>query len=107
VLVTPWFINIVVLPGEGTASHTGDTIYHDLPAGRFPFIVGEEEGLGQIHSCSLFSPVFEFTDHAVAIETAKVALAEIMTGPELEKDLPENPGRRSMLGLNNLAGEAS
>jgi [NiFe] hydrogenase assembly HybE family chaperone len=103
VLVTPWFMNIVVLPGGAGTARNGETVFHDLPAGRFPFIAGEEEGLGPLHSCSLFSPVLEFLDHDTAVETAKAALAEVMT--DARPETADNPSRRALLGLGAAAAE--
>lgn len=78
-LVTPWFINLVVLPGDGAwrSVPDRDSVWYAFPAGRFEFIAGSESGLGPYHACSLFSPVGEFGDHETARETARVALESL------------------------------
>jgi [NiFe] hydrogenase assembly HybE family chaperone len=76
VLVTPWSINIVLLPGEGawTSLAAGAERFVAFPAGTFRFIAAHEASIGESHSCSLFSPVLEFTDHEAARLTAEAAL---------------------------------
>jgi [NiFe] hydrogenase assembly HybE family chaperone len=76
VLVTPWSINVVLLPGSGPwpALRAGSERFVDLPAGRFRFIAAHDEALGEYHACSLFSPALEFADHETARATAVAAL---------------------------------
>jgi len=79
VLVTPWSLNLVLLPGEGpweTLAMGGER-FAALPAGRYRFIAGVDEELGEYHACSLFSPVLEFADHESARATAEAALAAL------------------------------
>jgi [NiFe] hydrogenase assembly HybE family chaperone len=78
-LVTPWFINLVVMPGTGAwqAVAQRESVWYSFPSGRFQFIAGSERGLGEYHACSLFSPVQEFGDHETARETARLAVESI------------------------------
>jgi len=81
VLITPWFLNLMLLPAEGddwSGLRVGEKVEHVFPSGRYEFIVGEEAGLGRYQMCSLFSPVFEFADQEAAVATARAALAAIM-----------------------------
>jgi [NiFe] hydrogenase assembly HybE family chaperone len=80
VLVTPWFMNLIMLPVEadGVARRVGDKTSLSLPSGRYDGIWGYEEGIGGYWSCSLFSPMFEFAEQETAVATADAALAEIM-----------------------------
>jgi [NiFe] hydrogenase assembly HybE family chaperone len=80
VLVTPWFMNLVLFPrqrehwqpvGERESRH------HVFPAGVFEFIGSHDAELGDYQACSLFSPMFEFTDHAAAHDTAVAALGAL------------------------------
>jgi [NiFe] hydrogenase assembly HybE family chaperone len=84
VLVTPWCMNVVLLPGEGewTPLPPGGERFADLPAGRFRFIAGHDEELGEYHACSLFSPALEFADHEAARATAIAALEALFAAPE-------------------------
>ncbi len=95
VLLTPWFMNLVLLPLDGeeyakNAPQVGEKLFVNLPAGQVEFIVGYEEAIGHSLSCSLFSPVFEFEDQAAAEETAMAALAEILNqAAETEDEDPD------------------
>jgi [NiFe] hydrogenase assembly HybE family chaperone len=76
-LVTPWFINLVVMPLDPAAWRSAperDNVPYPFPTGLFNFIAACEPGLGEYHACSLFSPVLEFADQATARATARLAL---------------------------------
>lgn len=94
VLVTPWFINVMLQPGsEAMATDwagltPGASVQHRFPAGDFPFLVGEEAGIGRYQMCSLFSPVLEFEDQAAARIAAEAALAALLAPPT------DTPGER-------------
>ncbi len=79
VLVTPWSMNLMLLPGEGAWKPlaAGAERFAAFPAGRFRFIAGHDEVLGESHSCSLFSPTLEFADHKSARLTAEAALVAL------------------------------
>ena len=76
ILVTPWSINILLLPGRGDWPRlaTGSERFVELPAGRFRFIAAFDAALGEYHACSLFSPALEFASHEAARATAAAAL---------------------------------
>ncbi len=78
VLVTPWFMNLVLLPGtaEWPQLRVGDKVRQCFPSGCYEFTVGDEPGVGRYQGCSLFSPMLEFEDQAAAVATA----AEVMRG---------------------------
>lgn len=81
VLVTPWFMNLMLLPAEGDdweALRIGDKQLHRLPSGPYEFILGEEAGIGRYQICSLFSPMFEFADQATAVATAEAVMQGLM-----------------------------
>ncbi|MDQ6970951.1 MAG: [NiFe]-hydrogenase assembly chaperone HybE [Mariprofundus sp.] len=74
VLITPWFMNLMLLPGEDDDWSTfqiGSKHLFSFAAGSFEFIVGEEPELGHYMSCSMFSPMFEFESHEAAVITAE------------------------------------
>lgn len=77
VLVTPWFMNLVLMPrlrerwqpiGERESRH------YVFPSGVFEFIGSSDVELGDYQACSLFSPMFEFATQAGATDTAAAAL---------------------------------
>lgn len=86
IVVTPWFMNLVLAPRkEGAlpdAAH-GATRAVSLPAGRVDFITGVLDGFGPIWTCSLFSPMSEFLDHAAASATAEASLEELLAAPAI------------------------
>ena len=92
VLITPWFMNLMLVPRAAdettTAGHSGDTSTVAFPAAELEFIDGEETGIGRYRMCSLFSPVFEFEDHAAAVETASAVLEQLLTPAGEDDDRP-------------------
>ena len=94
-LVTPWCINVMLLPRDEAVAEAwaalqlGAAVGHVLPAGGFRFIVGEEAGLGRFQMCSLFSPVLEFEDDAAAVATAEAALEALFAAPEEKRPSDE------------------
>jgi [NiFe] hydrogenase assembly HybE family chaperone len=118
ILVTPWFMNLVylplVLPGAGEAVlGVGQKARHQVGSETFEFIGAHEDGLGAFACCSLFSPMFEFEDHAAAIATANEVLKLLRTpapGPACVRDAKAEvaPSRRSFLfGRGAPRAEAS
>lgn len=95
VLVTPWFMNIMLLPCDATretqARATGTKQYFTFPAGQFEFIHGEEAAAGSYWMCSLFSPMFKFGDQETAEAAAIAALNALF-----EKDGETSNAEREM-----------
>jgi [NiFe] hydrogenase assembly HybE family chaperone len=78
VLITPWFMNLMLLPGEATdcaACSDGDVRELQLPSGKYRFVAGLLEGPGVCFSAALFTTVEVFPDQA----TARAVAAEVMT----------------------------
>ncbi len=110
VLVTPWAINLMLLPGSGPwpdAAPLSKQVWQ-FPSGDYPFVNAGDAGFGPYQSCSLFSPVLEFESMEAACATALAALLALlrppMTLPEaLPEALPEDaapaaePSRRRWL----------
>jgi [NiFe] hydrogenase assembly HybE family chaperone len=96
-LVTPWCINLVLLPTRRRSVWTpvapGIERQVTFASGAYVFIGALEDGVGEYQTCSLFSPVFEFSDHAAACATARAALAELLRAapPEQTVTEPEPP----------------
>lgn len=108
VLVTPWCMNIMLLPGDEswTDWRLGAAVQRNLPAGTFGFIGGEEPALGRYLMCSLFSPMQEFADQAAALATAAAAAKELLaSAPAAMQEAPRS--RRALFGLpGEIPGEA-
>lgn len=101
VLLTPWFMNLILLPAPGQAcAPPGQSRRHLIGGERFDFIGAHEPGFGDYEMCSLFSPMFEFADQAAARATALEVL-RVLRGAELERQArlaaQPRPGRRGFL----------
>ena len=87
-LVTPWFLNLVLLPGDGddwSALIPGAKELIEFPSGRYEFVHANRKGVGAYKACSLFSPMFEFASMLQATETASAALVSLFD-PSLRED---------------------
>jgi [NiFe] hydrogenase assembly HybE family chaperone len=92
VLVTPWCMNLALTeaePAAWPALRVGEKFTQIFPAGRFEFILGRETLLGtgrrgETLMCSLFSPMFEFANHAGARATALACLDALFDESNLE-----------------------
>ena len=88
VLLTPWFMNVVLLAREDETENrpAGSKQTFAFPAGSFEFILGREEGIGPHWMCSLFSPVLEFADQETAEAAALAAIDELFSDARLSPD---------------------
>ena len=80
VLITPWFMNLMLLPRVPAAWRPigeRETRHYVFPAGVFEFIGGRHAALGDYQACSLFSPMFEFTTQTGAHDTAAAAIGAL------------------------------
>jgi [NiFe] hydrogenase assembly HybE family chaperone len=80
VMVTPWFMNLMLLPRVAARWQPiaeRESRHYRFPAGVFEFIGGRDAALGDFQACSLFSPMFDFADHAAAAATAEASLAAL------------------------------
>lgn len=95
VLITPWFMNLLLLPGPDSNwrdEPPGAKIERRFPYGAFDFTVGNEAQLGKYALCSLFSPMFQFENQAAALSAAQAALQGLLTAPT-----PRAVSRRDLL----------
>jgi [NiFe] hydrogenase assembly HybE family chaperone len=104
VLVTPWFMNLVRLPLRNAAATDGLLAAERQKATRqfgntdFEFIGSFEVRIGAFEVCSLYSPMFEFADHAAATATAQEVLNQLhRSAPEPASTAPAVPSRRGFL----------
>ncbi|MGX4769215.1 [NiFe]-hydrogenase assembly chaperone HybE [Bradyrhizobium guangdongense] len=85
IMVTPWFMNVVMPASAVAQARSGTTLRIRFPAGDIEFTFSEVAQMGRIASCSLFSPMFQFADMASARATAEAALAELMLPADSEE----------------------
>ncbi|MDD2761765.1 MAG: [NiFe]-hydrogenase assembly chaperone HybE [Methylomonas sp.] len=88
ILITPWFMNLMLLPGMGsdwTERWPGSKFEEAFPYGVFEFTVAGEPQLGCYAQCSLFSPMFQFQNQDDARNAAQAALQALLTPPKLSR----------------------
>jgi [NiFe] hydrogenase assembly HybE family chaperone len=77
VLVSPWFMNLVLLPGPGddwSGLAPGSRQTWALPDGEYPFVVAAAGEVPRHQNLALFSAVTDFPD----METARAVAREVM-----------------------------
>jgi [NiFe] hydrogenase assembly HybE family chaperone len=101
VLITPWFMNLVWLPLQRVdyKARVGSKFPRYVGSECFEFIGAHESEIGGYESCSLFSPVFAFDDHATAVATAWSVLNTLRqpVSPLPASETPQAPARRAFL----------
>lgn len=106
VMVTPWFINLMLLPHDAAAPapQQGAKHRHRFPAGDYEFIGAHDEAIGDYEMCSLFSPVLEFADHEGAREVARLALAALLdpATAAAQTDEPAAPSIRAPMSKRDF-----
>ncbi len=107
ILITPWFMNVVLLPREKIsinysliASPTDEV----LPSGAWQFMYGGDDVIGLYKSLSLHSPMFAFKNQTHAQIEAERRLHSLFTAPACQLTdkpatgaSPRNPERRYIL----------
>jgi len=98
VIVTPWFMNLTVLPSaeDQKAWVAGGSVRLGFPSGAYDFVVNKLDDVGLIGTCSLFSTMLDFTDHEAAQLAAKT-IADAVFEPEQPAPAP-SVSRRQLLG---------
>jgi [NiFe] hydrogenase assembly HybE family chaperone len=108
IIITPWFLNMAAVErGAACAAvlnSSPTSVRVSFPAGNVEFDVVEIQGFGRFASCSLFSPMVEFSDQNAARQTAQAALGALFDS-HLREDSVERPAsgaavidRRALLG---------
>ena len=80
VLITPWFMNLVLLPAEGEqwcAVTFGDSVVWQFNAGEYEFTPAVLEDVGIHLSTPLFSTVQDFPDQETARQVANEVLRQL------------------------------
>ncbi|MEM6482907.1 MAG: [NiFe]-hydrogenase assembly chaperone HybE, partial [Pseudomonadota bacterium] len=71
VLISPWFMNLVQLPGDDedwSQLKAGEKEIQTFPSGEYEFMHNRREMTGGYKACSLFSPMGEFQSQMQAQE---------------------------------------
>jgi [NiFe] hydrogenase assembly HybE family chaperone len=83
VLISPWFINLVLLPGpedDWSEIRVGTGAVWEFPAGEYEFHAGDLEGVGPHFTAALFSTVADFPDQETARAVAENVMARLFGG---------------------------
>ncbi|MEY4578898.1 MAG: putative HupJ protein [Pseudomonadota bacterium] len=82
VLITPWFMNLVLLPlARSEQRAVGLKTQRVIGSLEIEFTGAFEPAVGAFACCSLFSPVSVFADHEAALATAREVLRGLATQP--------------------------
>lgn len=110
VLVTPWCMNLTLLPGDGmdwSGLRTGAKETIRFPSGEYEFLHAVRPGAGPYKGCSLFSPMEAFASQLQAGDVARAVLVALLDPaggeprPEAAAPAPaaaRAPSRRAFLG---------
>ncbi|MEM1065255.1 MAG: [NiFe]-hydrogenase assembly chaperone HybE [Pseudomonadota bacterium] len=93
VLVTPWFMSIVVLPaaGEDWGTLTPGACEHlAFPSGRYEFL-HDRAGPSGFKSCCIFSDMAQFASQAVAIAVAERLVSALLAPDEMHGNSATQP----------------
>jgi [NiFe] hydrogenase assembly HybE family chaperone len=91
VLVTPWFMNLILAPRDDAAwtrVKPGKTRTYHFPAGAYDFIGARDDVAGEYQMCSLFSPLLHFDDQATARLVAGLAREALFDSAHAENAQP-------------------
>ncbi len=128
VLIAPWFMNLVLLPGpdqDWSALVPGEKETIAFPSGDYEFLHNTRDLTGPYKACSLFSPMADFSSHLQAQEVARAVMVALFDGanraetdraaeirsareaelaPPAEPEIAAAPSRRALL-TGGLSGE--
>ncbi|MEM1129131.1 MAG: [NiFe]-hydrogenase assembly chaperone HybE [Pseudomonadota bacterium] len=80
VLISPWFMNLIQLPGEDedwSGLQAGAKELIVFPSGEYEFTHNAREMIGGYKACSLFSPMGEFQSQMQAQEVARAVMVAL------------------------------
>ena len=80
VLISPWFMNLVQLPGDGedwSDLTPGAKELIAFPSGDYEFIHNTRDMTGGYKACSLFSPMGDFSTQLQAQEVARAVMVAL------------------------------
>lgn len=94
VLITPWFMSIVILPGEAedwSNLTPGASEHVAFPSGRYEFLHNRRSGAGGYKSCNILSDMSGFDSQAKAIAVAERLIAALYAPAEAEDEVNPLP----------------
>ncbi|MFZ3019328.1 MAG: [NiFe]-hydrogenase assembly chaperone HybE [Gallionella sp.] len=105
VLVTPWTINLMLMPGSASlASLPLDaTQTWEFPSGSYDFMGLNDPALGVCHTCPLVSPTLHIATQEDAVNIAEQIMAQLFVGDQ--SDRLRDAQRKETLEAARLNGE--
>jgi [NiFe] hydrogenase assembly HybE family chaperone len=106
VLVTPWTISLMLMPGEkGPLKTLGpeEKVTREFPSGKYEFMGLNEPTLGSCQTCSLISPVFDISSQEDAVRVANEVMEALFVAEQSEEKLEAE--RKRMQEMARLNGE--
>lgn len=96
VLITPWFMNLVLLPAtdQWKELQQGDIVDVDLPAERHQLMICRDEDLGVHLTAILFRTVADFPDQQTARDVAVEIMTRLMQIPSSDSPPPARSAER-------------
>ena len=96
ILITPWFMNLVLLPAtdDWDGLEAGAAVELTLPDRAYEFRICRDDTLGTYLSAVLFRTVTDFPDQSIAREVAEEILERLFTEPA--NDEARTVSRRSL-----------
>ena len=84
ILISPWFMNLVVLPGTEAHDHLpqGEEVEWEFPGGKYALTCCRDDALGFYLSAILFRTVADFPDQQMACDIAATILDMLFAEPE-------------------------
>lgn len=89
IIVTPWFMNLTVLPSPADLEtwRKGTIARVSFPSGPYEFAIADTGECGLVATCSLFSLMHDFADHAAARDAALAAAEALFEPPAPTQDV--------------------
>ncbi len=111
VLITPWFMNIILAPRQKNDIYPqenkirkiieGRKIKITLPQASYNFLIQSDDILGFYLSCSLFSPMLDFENQQQAVDVAKEIMLQLLISKK-EMEYKKNLTRRDFFKIENV-----
>ena len=100
VLITPWFMNLVLLPAghQWHDSAQGDASTVDFPSGPVEFTTSRDEELGTYLTAVLYRSVSDLPDQPTACDVANRLMTELLVPARDERLISR---RELLLGLRS------
>ncbi len=94
ILVTPWFMKLMLWPGEEAPwpeLREGESQSWQFPCGALKFVAERDEQAGSYHAFSLFSPMHEFAGQDEARAAAQAVLQGLFIEAAPAEPVPAAP----------------